>query len=418
MNNLRILTKLLKQQVSHWSVAASGLGNFETLASKQAWGRLEDYLGLAIRGELKNTLSRLQARAILMQTLVNSISSERDWERINNLLHGFRSEYFRVETTLDFFGDAVNTRTDSETGAILAALDQITRNSMAAILNPLGFETPPVLVYLDKGLGAATLKFGMRLWDPGTTNPVAAIKIVRHNQLWTSCLHEAGHNVAHILNWNNELREILRSGLDQESEELAETWAAWASEIAADAFAFVHTGYASISGLHNVLAGGNRYVFRLIPGDPHPVGYIRLLLGIQMCRRFYGAGPWDDLQEAWVHTYPLVEAGGELRSLLERSIPLLPRIADLTLSHPMRAFGGKSLVDWLDPKRVSPVALARLETQGGAALYNSRFWLARENIRLLALGGLKIATTPDEVQPLMEKQRLWLSRLGGLSIAA
>ena len=39
-------------------------------------------------------------------------------------------------------------------------------------------------------------------------------------------------------------------------------------------------------------------MFRRIPGDPHPVAYIRVLLGAQMCIRFYFAGPWDDMARA------------------------------------------------------------------------------------------------------------------------
>ena len=58
------------------------------------------------------------------------------------------------------------------------------------------------------------------------------------------------------------------------------TWSAWASEIAADAFAFVHTGFASVAALHDVLSGERGFVFQHTPGDPHPICYLRVLLGI------------------------------------------------------------------------------------------------------------------------------------------
>ena len=41
-------------------------------------------------------------------------------------------------------------------------------------------------------------------------NPVAAIKVTRHNlQRPTALIHEAGHQVAHITGWNEELPPLL-----------------------------------------------------------------------------------------------------------------------------------------------------------------------------------------------------------------
>ena len=76
--------------------------------------------------------------------------------------------------------------------------------------------------------------------------------------------------------------------------ELAATWSGWSSEIAADTYAFALTGYGSVAALHDVVSGGAS-VFREIPGDPHPVAFLRVLLVVQMAVRFFGAGPWDDL---------------------------------------------------------------------------------------------------------------------------
>ena len=148
------------------------------------------------------------------------------------------------------------------------------------------------MTYIDKGLGASILKAGLRLWDAGAVSPVAAVKITRHNLLRpTAVIHEAGHQVAHIADWNQELAAALSQGLAGTSGEIAGAWSCWASEIAADAVAFVHTGFASVAALHDVLAGEPSSVFRHTPGDPHPICYLRVLLGVEMCRYFYGAGP-------------------------------------------------------------------------------------------------------------------------------
>jgi hypothetical protein len=151
----------------------------------------------------------------------------------------------------------------------------------------------------------------------------------------------------------------------------------------------VHTGYAAVAGLHDVLAGDERYVFRFTPGDPHPICAIRVLMNIEMCRKFFGAGPWDQMATAWLEQYPFARAGKFSRGLLERSAPRLREIVDITLVRPMRAFGGRSLVAMIDPQRVSPKALADMERELGPALFTSTHWVWTEAVKIIAIYGLK-----------------------------
>jgi len=124
---------------------------------------------------------------------------------------------------LDFFGDAINTRTSPRMSALLRACDILAEKSMRMVLEQFGKKTPPVLSYFDKGLGASILKAGLRLWDATTINPCAAIKIVRHNLLRpTSGIHESGHQVAHQLDWNDELAGMLADSLRGSSLEIVE----------------------------------------------------------------------------------------------------------------------------------------------------------------------------------------------------
>jgi len=268
-------------------------------------------------------------------------------------------------------------------------------------------------------LGASILKAGLRLWDGTSMNPVAAIKITRHNLLRpTALIHEAGHQVAHIVGWNEELASALGTGLIDAPAGVAKAWASWASEIAADAFAFVHMGYASVAALHDVLAGDEASVFRYTPGDPHPISYIRVLLGVEMCRQFYGAGPWNDLARSWTQLYPLERAPGATGSLLRVLLPVLPRIVEVTLRQPMRAFGGQSLAALINPERVKPETLLALEQQFGPALYTSMHWIWTEALRLLALTGLQVATMADRKTDELNQQETWMLRLGGALQAA
>jgi hypothetical protein len=324
----------------------------------------------------------------------------------------FRRRYLQVETALEFYGDAVNSRTTPRLAGLLSACDTLAVLSMRVVLEPLGRAVPPILTYVDKGLGASILRAGLRLWDGGSVSPAAVLKITRQNlRRPTALIHESGHQVAHLAGWNQELAALLRRELSPVSTDLADTWAGWSSEIAADTHAFVHTGYGAVAALHDVVAGGST-VFRLTPGDPHPLAYLRVLLAVQMCVRFYGAGPWDDLGRAWVVSQPVASAPGDARELIERSLPLLPRIAELCLLAPMRGLGGKPITALVDPLRVRPDALARLTQEAGGSLTTSSDWVRREGLRLLALTSFRAATEPDRATEIAAQYEEWMLRLG------
>lgn len=416
--NIAIKTQVARQ-VAHWTNAAARLQNLDDLASPESWNGLERYLGLSLQRHLADVVTHLNREANLLQSYLNAASSTGDYLTVRKKLLYFRKRYTRVETTLDFYADAINTRTSATIAGYLRACDTLAHRSMAQLLDPLGKSTPVVLTYIDKGLGASILKAGMRLWDGTSLNPAAAIKITRHNLLRpTALIHEAGHQVAHILGWNEELASALTNGLKNASSGVSEMWASWASEIAADAFAFAHTGYGSVAALHDVVDGGPNAVFRYTPGDPHPISYVRVLLGVEMCRQFFGDGPWDNLSNSWTKLYSLEDAPGSTESLLRESMSLLPRIVEITLKTPIRAFGGQSLDSLINPERVKPGTLFELEKQLGGALYTSMHWVWTESMRVLAITGLRMATVPEMKPEIYKQQEEWMLRLGGTLQAA
>ncbi len=405
--------KQLTRQVAHWYMASSRFSDLENLASPTAWAGLERYLGIAIRQRLQEVVTQLQLQAEKIRINLKIAKNEVELQRVRQQIVKFRRGYLRTEITLDFYADAISSRNNPRLEPLLRACDSLAVKSLKSVLDQLGQSTPLVITYLDKGLGASILKAGLRLWDKTIENPAAAIKIVSHNMYCpTSLIHETGHQFAYMVGWNNELAMTLEKQLSNDSLELAETWSSWASEIAADAFAFIHTGYASVVGLHNVLSGGNRFVFQHRIGAPHPISYIRVLLGTEMCRQFYGAGPWDEMTHIWMKTYSLEQATSDTRELLTQSIPLLPKIVHIILQTSMQSFRARSLSELIDPMRVSPDALLHLEKRIGPALYTSMHWVWTESLRLLALTGLKTATTPESAEEIMEQQKSWMLQLG------
>jgi hypothetical protein len=414
----------LTRQIDHWTDAAVRLARLEDLAGPGAWGFLEEYLGVSVRGYLRAVVERMVRRGEVLRRTLESAETDGDFALVQRQLLAFRRHYLRAETTVDFFADAINTRTNPVQGGLLRACDTLAHRSMAGILDPLGYDTPIALTYVDKGLGASILKAGLRLWDGGALSPAAAIKIVRHNlHRPTALVHEAGHQVAHITGWNGELARTIEQGLAG-SGPLAAVWAGWSSEIAADAVAFVHTGFGSVLALHDVLAGEPGFVFQVVDGDPHPMSFLRLQLGIEMCRLAWGGGPWDDLAGSWRDTYPLSLAASSQRALVAGSARVLPEVARLTLAAPARAFRGRRLVDVVPPSRVSPQALAELELRLGPALYTSSHWIWTECLRLLAISALRAGDEPPAgagpgaAEAARVPIERWMLRLGGVQQAA
>ena len=309
INQTQAIQDQTERQVAHWTLAASRL-KLDDLASPEAWGHLEQYLGVSLRRHLTGVIDRLVAPG---RCFDRNAACRPKPDRGG----GGSPETARVPSPVS---------PDGNDAGLLRRRDQwanqptqsppfcepVTRWHSGACRScwiRSARPTPVALTYPDKGVGASILKAGLRLWDGGEVSPVASIKIVRHNLLRpTALIHEAGHQAAHIAGWNEELAAALSKGISARSSELAEVWASWSTEIAADAFGFAHTGFASVASLHDVLAGDLSMVFRFTPGDPHPVSYIRVLLGVETCRYFYGDGPWDSLALAWRALHPLTDA--------------------------------------------------------------------------------------------------------------
>lgn len=404
----------VERQLMHWSAAIERLEGWQHWAALEAWRNLECSLGINLVKHFSESISTLAKKAAVGRVMMTGANSPEQLDKVRRQVLSVRREFVQVETLLDFFGDAINTRTGAEIAALLHACDILAEKSMRQLLDQFDQPTPPVLTYLDKGMGASILKAGLRLWDGRTVNPVSAIKIVRHNLLRpTSLIHEAGHQAAHQLDWNNQLAVALNEGIKSTSTTLATTWSEWASEIAADVFAFVHTGYASVAALHDVLAGEEELVFAIRPGDPHPMSFLRVLLGVEFCRLAYGRGPWDDLSESWNSTHRIASADAEARELATASTRLLPDIAQICLSRPLASFGGRPVTKIIDPMRVGPAELERLESEHGESLYRSASVVYSECLRATSLTGYRSAINPRQANEFWKKQKSMMLLLGG-----
>jgi hypothetical protein len=398
------------RSLAHWRSAAERLADQDLVASPQAWQALEHYLGVSLRTALVASVQRLR-RAVDQFERELRLGGIDDTAELQRRLVDIRQLYFRAETTVDFYSDCLATRSIPRLAALLRACDHIATRSMAEGLTPMGREVPAALTYLDKGLGASVLKAGLRLWDGTVENPVATIKVTRHNLLrCCSIIHEAGHQVAHMLGWVPELAEAFRTRLADST--VGVTYGAWASEIAADGYAHVHTGYGAAVALHDVLDASDGSVFQIIPGDPHPVSYVRVLMVMEMCRQTFGDGSWDLIAAAWRAKHPIERCPADARSLIEACVEALPDVARLVLLTPYRAFGTRPLTQLIDVQRVAPAALERLARDAGSAAYTSTYWTWDESIRLLALTAYRAGEGDGRLRDALQQQEAWMMRLG------
>ena len=409
------LKRQVLRQLNHWEGAAQRLDDFEATAPPHAWAALERYVGVTLRAELKEARDQLRREALAVRAAYEACRSMADLERVAAQVERLADRYLQTELLVDFYVDAVRSRMNPELGAQLRACDVMAERAVGGALERLGRRVPPIMTYFKPGRGASILRPGTRLWD-GSLSRVAAIKLTWHNRLQPTALtHECGHLVAGLTGWNDDFARALRTRLVDSVPLAAAQVPAWASEIAADSFAFACTGFAAIATLADVVSGHSAQVFRFIEADPHPIAYLRVLLGVEMCRRFYGMGPWDELADGWQALHPLADAPAFVAGLIVAITPVLPRIVDLALLTPMPAFAWRRLADIVDPQRVAPAALRQMRRNAGAAAFSSSHWIWSECLRLTALSGLRYATEPELGPQILQEQENWMVRLGNMT---
>lgn len=406
-----IQTSVLRQ-VNHWLQAASRLSALDHLASGYAWQGIDHKIAILLRNSLQQSVGEVVEFANRFKRQLESAPELALLPSARTNLLLLRDKYLKAEETIHFYAVAINSRTTPNIAALLRACDILCMKSMQELLQPLGKESPAVLTYVEKGVGASILKAGLRLWD-GRISPVAAIKITQHNLFRpTAIIHETGHQVAHITGWTAELANALNTRLAAHPSVVGAAYAGWASEIAADAFAFVHTGYAAVAALHDVVSGAPQAMFAYHQYDPHPISYLRVLLNVEMCRQFYGHGAWDDLETVFRNDYNIDAARYPSAELIKICANALRDAVQLILKTPYRSFGNKSLSQLIPPERVSPQELEKLEVQAGPALYVSHAWIWKESLRLLALNGYRIGVGKGDLSLLYKQQEEWMIKLG------
>jgi hypothetical protein len=271
-----------------------------------------------------------------------------------------RLRFNGVLTHFDLFENVVTQRSENETGVWLSGLDVVSADALH--LRGHFYRTPPIVCYLDRGLGGAIRRSRTRL-PGGGENPVAIIKVPRERMVGSgiasSLVHEAGHQAAALLSLVESLRPALRSLAEQRPAEAVawRMWERWISEIVADLWSVARVGIASTLGLMGVVSLPRAFVFRVNADDPHPSPWIRVKLSAAMGNAFYPQEAWNRLAELWESYYPLAGTGakqGDVFKLLQLTIP---KLVSVLVHHRPSALRGHSLLQALDTEDLQPSRL-------------------------------------------------------------
>lgn len=251
-----------------------------------------------------------------------------------------RLRFNAMLSQVDIFADVFTQRSESDTGVWLSGLDVLAEDALSLPGAP--FRSPPIICYVDRGLGAAIRRARTRL-PGGGTSPVAVIRVPRERMVGAavagSLVHEVGHQGADLLDLVSSLRPELRA-LGSPVRELYERWI---SEIVADFWSVARVGVISTLGLMGVVSLPRAFVFRVALDDPHPFPWIRVRLSCVMGEALYPDPQWRRIASLWEAYYPLAPLDARRRLLIAALEAGMPSFVDLLVHHRPASLGGMTL---------------------------------------------------------------------------
>jgi hypothetical protein len=306
------------------------------------------------RRELKQ---RVQDFLSWLRSAGRSASPEEAQRRFTFL----RMRFNAVLTHLDLFNNVITQRSESETGVWLSGLDVVSADALAL---PGCYAAPPVICYLERGVGAAIRRARTRL-PGGGENPVAIIRVPRERMVGSgiasSLIHEVGHQGAALLELVPSLRPVLQARQRASDAPLVwQLWDRWISEIVADFWSIARVGIASTMGLIGVVSLPRPFVFRLNMHDPHPIPWIRVKLSCAIGNALYPHPQWQRLANVWESYYPVTGLDDKRRQLLRSLETGMPEFIRVLNNHRPEALRGRSLLEAMATAERTPVRLMAL----------------------------------------------------------
>lgn len=325
-----------------------------------------------------------------------------------------RNRFDALQTTVDIFADALTQRAEVGVGPILRGLDVLAQDGLRT--HPQLYETPPVVCYLDRGIGGAIRRVFTNL-PGGGSNGVALVRIPRERLCGNglaSLLHEVGHQGSALLDLPRAYTRVLLSAVrrGQLASDVGRYWITKISEVLADAWACAKLGAAGTLGLFAVLGRTPRFTFHDEPTDPHPMPWIRGCFSVAFGAAAMPHSLWAELGEMWRTLYPVSRAGDRARTLLGRIVPSIDTVARFMAEARLPELGGRSLPELLGADGVASAAMSFMFT----ARLGHLGWLASSvppctALAIVGIGRYRESMTPmDENVMISRLAREWAKR--------
>jgi hypothetical protein len=340
---------------------------------------------------------------VLRAALKLGVRDTADLHRVHRRYLLLHQRFHALLTTVDIFADALTQRAEHGTGVLLRGLDALAQDGLRTF--PQRYRLPPVVCYLDRGLGGAVRRAFTRL-PGGECNAVALVRLPRERLCgngFASLLHEVGHQGNALLGLPEAFQAVLtEAGRDGTlAPEVSAWWSSKISESLADLWACCKLGAAATLGLFAVLGRSPALTFHDEPRAPHPMPWIRARLSAAFGAEAMPHPIWRELDSMWCTLYPPSRAPVGARALLERIEPSLPTIARLVARTRFSVLNHRSLPAFLGAERVAPGTLLPLLSQSLAAIANQEPTTPCQALAVIALGRHRALITPRREEALL-----------------
>ncbi|MFL6112088.1 MAG: hypothetical protein ACJ786_12145, partial [Catenulispora sp.] len=232
-----------------------------------------------------------------------------------------RLRFHIVIAEFDLFADVLVQRSQHAMGVWIAGLDDLAADALKVPGQVV--VAPPMICYLDRGIGAAIRRARTRL-PGGDASPVAIIRVPRERMIGqgigSSLVHEVGHQAAALFDILPPLRKALLDRQRREADPARRAawlcWEKWCSEIVSDFWSVAYLGTSATVGLIGVVSLPRVFVFRVEPSDPHPFAYIRVLTSAALGGTLYPHPQWAAIASMWEAMYPTAGLRPEVSLLI------------------------------------------------------------------------------------------------------
>jgi hypothetical protein len=273
-----------------------------------------------------------------------------------------RLQFSAILAQFDIFAEAVTQRGEHDYGVWLAGLDILAEDALR--IPDHHISSPPMICYLDRGIGAAIRRFDTRL-PGGSKSPVSIIRVPRERMIGDSVSASIVHEVAHQRAALTGLNESLKREFQKQSSVGSSTAAGWrifkrwASEIIADFWSVGKVCITGTLGIMTVVSLPRSMVLHHNVSGVHPTPWLRVKLSCAMGDELYPHSQWEEIARVWEELYPLSGISPQLKRQFRILDDMVPEVAGVIAEHQSPGLNGESLREIMPVDERQPIQLRR-----------------------------------------------------------